>query len=115
MMPNSSLQQRGAGNETAEAEERRIEVPMADLMDGDCWYDQREIDEIMRELVHDAKRNCRTCRASDKPTTTFTRGANQYEGVCVGCNGTVKAGGGVRFRLANSWRVAHHGCLKEKQ
>jgi hypothetical protein len=92
---------------------------MADLMDGDCWYDQREMDEMARERVRAAKRNCPTCRAqrraSVKPVAAqaFTRGANQYEGVCVGCNETVKAGGGVRFRLANSWRVAHHGCLKE--
>ncbi len=99
---------------------------MADLMDGDCWYDQREMDEMARERARAAKRNCPTCRvqrrASVKPTASvkpvaasaFTRGANQYEGVCVGCNEIVKAGVGVRFRLANSWRVAHHGCLKEK-
>jgi hypothetical protein len=92
---------------------------MADLMDGDCWYDQREMDEMARERVRAAKRNCLTSvkpTASAKPVTAsaFTRGANQYEGVCVGCNGTVKAGGGVRFRLASSWRVAHHDCLKER-
>lgn len=40
------------------------------------------------------------------------RGANQYPGVCLGCGREVPAMGGLRVRLAHSWRVAHKTCLK---